>query len=544
MRITVRIKILAAMGVALLAALVVGITGIIGVARTFGSAEDIYQSNLLSIVHVVAARQQLIDERLALNRGFADPTARGFVDRIGKDVAAEQSEWNRYYPALLSSDEERKAADAYISLRAKATELAMQEARVLDKGNTEDARAIHLGSTADALDKAADAIDALIRINEAQAADSYAEATAGYARTRTACISVLVVCAIGLLIVALVLTRSIVRPLTRARQLATSINDGHLGNEVDANGSDELAETLQTLSRMDGKLAGIVSDIRSIAEDVSGAASDISQGNEDLSQRTQEQASSLEETAASMEELAATVRQNAEGAARARDLSRRLLDTSTSGRTVSAEATEAMAAITSASQQIGEIVVLIDEIAFQTNLLALNAAVEAARAGDQGRGFAVVAAEVRSLAQRSGTAAREIKTLVNDTVGKVADGAALVARTNEALEGIAHGSREVSAIVEEIAAASEEQSAGINQVNNAVLTLDDVTQQNAALVEEASAASRATAELAARLLQQVSFFSVRGHVAKERAAKAPAPAPTSARPAVTTTERKNEWVEF
>ncbi|UPG92750.1 methyl-accepting chemotaxis protein [Luteibacter aegosomatissinici] len=545
MRITVKTKILAAMGFALSASIVVGVAGLAGLHHTFGNAEDIYQSNLLSIVHVVNARQQLVDERLALNRGFADPTVRGFVERVNRDITAEKKEWANYFPALVSSEHERLVADAYVTMRENASRLALQEAEMLDGGRLEEARRLHITRTADELGKAANAIDALIVVNEEQAKEAYAEASRGYSRTRDLCVAVIVISGIALIAVALFLTRSIVRPLVKARTLSEAINDGRLGNAVDAKGTDELAETLKTLSTMDLKLAGIVADIRDIAEDVSGAASDISQGNEDLSQRTQEQASSLEETAASMEELAATVRQNADGAVRARDLARRLLETSSEGRTVSAQATEAMTAITAASRQIGEIVVLIDEIAFQTNLLALNAAVEAARAGDQGRGFAVVAAEVRSLAQRSGTAAREIKALVSDTVDKVSDGAALVGRTNDALEGIAHGSREVSAIVEEIAAASEEQSAGIEQVNNAVTTLDDVTQQNAALVEEASAASRATAELAARLLQQVSFFSIAGHVAKARPEKAPAQAaPTQPVPPRTAGARKDEWVEF
>jgi len=542
MRFTVKAKILAAMGFALVAALIVGATGVLGVNRAFNSAGDIYQSNLLAIVHIVNAREQVVDERLALNRGFADPTARGFIQRINADVAAEAAEWKRYYPALVSSEHEKLIADAYISLRDKSADLAVQEAKLLEAGKLEDARLLHLTRTADALSKAANAINALIKVNEGQASAAFQSADDSHVRTRNICLTVLFTSAIALLFVALMLTRAIVSPLIKARSLALAINGGRLRNELSVQGNDELADTLRALGDMDRQLAHIVADIREISEEVSGAASDISQGNEDLSQRTQEQASSLEETAASMEELAATVTQNADGAEQARKLASRLLESATDGQGVAAQATEAMAGITGASRQIHDIVALIDEIAFQTNLLALNAAVEAARAGDQGCGFAVVAAEVRNLAQRSGTAAREIKVLVSDTVEKVNDGAALVTRTADVLEGIAKGTRDVSAIVAEIAAASREQSAGIGQVNNAVMTLDDVTQQNAALVEEASAASKATAELAGRLLRQVSFFTIEGEETKAR--HAPEAVPQSAVRAPLSAARQGEWTEF
>jgi methyl-accepting chemotaxis protein len=202
------------------------------------------------------------------------------------------------------------------------------------------------------------------------------------------------------------------------------------------------------------------------------------------------------------------VRQNAEGAGHAREMSLRMRQRAEEGRDIAGSAVGAMQAITQASKEVAEIVVLIDEIAFQTNLLALNAAVEAARAGEQGRGFAVVAAEVRNLAQRSGAAAKNIKSLIQHTTDKVSEGALLVKHTGDALNDIAGDVREVSTVIEVIAAASEEQSAGIGQVNNAVLALDAVTQQNAALVEQASAASRQTLELSQSLMRQVAYFTL------------------------------------
>jgi methyl-accepting chemotaxis protein len=315
--------------------------------------------------------------------------------------------------------------------------------------------------------------------------------------------------------------------LNKARALASAIQEGKLNNATDITGNDEFSDTLRSLDDMDRQLSSIVTQVRDVAEQVTAAARDLSQGNDDLSQRTQEQASSLEETAASMEELSATVKQNAEGAGQAREMALRMRKRAEEGRDIAGSAVGAMQAITDASKQVAEIVGMIDEIAFQTNLLALNAAVEAARAGEQGRGFAVVATEVRNLAQRSGVAAKEIKSLIKDTTDKVSEGAQLVQRTGSALNDIAGDVREVSTIIEVIAAASEEQSAGIGQVNNAVVTLDEVTQQNAALVEEASAASRNTLDLSQVLMNQVSYFSLQGAAMATKGAAKPAPAAES-----------------
>ncbi|HEX7814445.1 methyl-accepting chemotaxis protein [Dyella sp.] len=291
-----------------------------------------------------------------------------------------------------------------------------------------------------------------------------------------------------------------------AMAMATRIAGGDL-HAQDEESFDE-GSVLHALASMRGKLAGIVNDVRQGTEIVRTGTEQISQGNDDLSQRTQEQASGLEETASSMEELTATVRQNAENAHAANKLAREARDEAKQGGEVVQRAVSAMDEIGEASRRIGDIVGLIDEIAFQTNLLALNAAVEAARAGEQGRGFAVVATEVRSLAQRSATAAREIKGLINDSAEKVGSGSQLVAQSGKALQGIFASVAKVSDIVAEIAAASQEQSAGIEQVNRAVLQMDETTQQNAALVEEAAAASHTMREQADLLADRVAFFQI------------------------------------
>jgi methyl-accepting chemotaxis protein len=352
---------------------------------------------------------------------------------------------------------------------------------------------------------------------------------------------------LAILGVATVLVRSILTPLENASAMTARIAAGHLGESFAVTRSDDLGRMLNALHAMDENLARIVGSVRGNALQVEHAARDISAGNDDLSSRTQEQASSLEETAASMEEMSSTVKQNAEGAALARQISQDLRNDAKSGGVVAEEAVEAMKQITEASRNIGEIAVLIDEIAFQTNLLALNAAVEAARAGEQGRGFAVVAAEVRNLAQRSASAAKDIKALISTTVERVTTGSDLVNRTGQALVAIGSSATRVADIVNEISAASYEQSAGVEQVNVAVASLDDVTQQNAALVEEASAASRQALELAQELTRQVAFFTLADTVVEGTTPATSAvkpvrtPSVVSVAPSVPAT---GEWREF
>ncbi|PTR27321.1 methyl-accepting chemotaxis sensory transducer with Cache sensor [Luteibacter sp. OK325] len=282
------------------------------------------------------------------------------------------------------------------------------------------------------------------------------------------------------------------------------------------------ASLLGALERMRSTLSSIVSEVQEGAHVVSTTSAEIARGNDDLSQRTQEQASSLEETAASMEEMTATVKQNAENATAADRLSRHASGEAEKGGAVVGEAMEAMRAIGDSSRRIGDIVGLIDEIAFQTNLLALNAAVEAARAGEQGRGFAVVAAEVRRLAQSSAAASREIKGLIAESGERVEVGASLVEQSSVALRDIVASVKKVTDIVAEIAAASAEQSAGVDQVNLAIAQIDQVTQENAALVEEAAAAAKSMQDQAHSLTDQVAFFIVDGGGRAEPMARASA----------------------
>jgi methyl-accepting chemotaxis protein-1 (serine sensor receptor) len=304
------------------------------------------------------------------------------------------------------------------------------------------------------------------------------------------------------------LARSILEALRQAQSVASRIAGGEIGHRIDISRTDEFGDLLRSLQAMDAKLAETVSQVHEGADKVGAAARQLAQGNDDLSSRTQEQAAALEETASSMEEMTATVKQNADNAKHANQLAVSARKQADAGGDIVNHAVQAMGEINSSSRKIADIIGVIDEIAFQTNLLALNAAVEAARAGEQGRGFAVVATEVRTLAQRSAVAAKEIKDLINDSVEKVKRGSDYVDQSGKALFQIVESIKKVTDIVEEISSASQEQASGIDQVNNAVTQMDTTTQQNSALVEEASAASKEMQMQAEHLLRTVEFFKI------------------------------------
>ena len=317
---------------------------------------------------------------------------------------------------------------------------------------------------------------------------------------------------LSLLVGALVtwwLVRSIVRPLGEAVRIAQTVAAGDLRSEVVISGKDETAQLLAALKEMNDNLAGIVAEVRHGASAITIGVTEIANGNRDLSERTEEQASSLEETAASMEEITSTVQKNADNARHANQLAVDASGVVTRGGDMVGAVVQTMQAIEQSSHKIVDIIGVIDGIAFQTNILALNAAVEAARAGEQGRGFAVVASEVRSLAQRSATAAREIKDLINDSVGKVGAGTAQVSGAGETMQEIVAAIQKVSTIMDDINAANREQSVGIEEVNKAVVQMDSVTQQNAALVEQAAAAAESLQEQAETLNRAVAVFKLK-----------------------------------
>jgi methyl-accepting chemotaxis protein len=309
-------------------------------------------------------------------------------------------------------------------------------------------------------------------------------------------------------LVGYVLTRSITLPLRQALLVAQTVAAGDLSTRFGACAKDETGQLLQALSDMNDSLKNIVGQVRSGTETIATASSQIATGNQDLSSRTERQAGSLEETASSMEEITATVRENGNNARHANQLAVSASDVAVKGGVVVAQVIDTMGAINASAKKIVDIIGVIDGIAFQTNILALNAAVEAARAGEQGRGFAVVATEVRNLAQRSASAAKEIKTLIGDSVDKVEMGSQLVNQAGTTMTEIVASVKRVTDIMASIASASQEQDNGIEQINQAIAEMDVVTQQNAALVEEAAAAAESLQDQAGSLAQLVSVFKL------------------------------------
>ena len=352
------------------------------------------------------------------------------------------------------------------------------------------------------------------------------------------------------------LVTSVADVVSELNRLVQGANDGDLTRSMDLEGKTGLYVSIGTgVNSLVGNMARVVSEVKGMAAQVQMGAEEISRGNTNLSQRTEEQASSLEETASSMEQMTSTVRQTADNAGQANQLALAARQQAEKGGAVVSNAVAAMGGINAASKKIADIIGVIDEIAFQTNLLALNAAVEAARAGEQGRGFAVVATEVRNLAGRSATAAKEIKALIQDSVAKVDEGSRLVDESGKTLEEIVNAVKKVTDIVAEIAAASREQSSGIEQVNKAVMQMDEGTQQNAALVEEAAAASQAIVEQVISLNTLVARYQVRGDSkaaadSQARRARSQAPRAPQARAAAEPPPIRKavgddtEWTEF
>jgi methyl-accepting chemotaxis protein len=405
--------------------------------------------------------------------------------------------------AKAQVDELVAARAAYASTLEKALALVQTE-------KVDDAKALLRGDLRTAQANYLKQIDAAVALADARVKAEQASADAAVVVAKRTAWAL----GIGALLVAALLAATIVasvtRPLADAVTVARAVAEGDLGHRVQVDGSNETAQLLRALVGMQDSLAKVVGDVRRNADSVATASAQIAQGNQDLSQRTEEQASALEQTAASMEQLGSTVRQNADNARQANQLALKASTVAVEGGEVVGSVVETMKGIDEASKRIADIIGVIDGIAFQTNILALNAAVEAARAGEQGRGFAVVAGEVRSLAQRSAEAAKEVKSLIGASVERVERGTALVDKAGSTMTTVVDAIRRVADIMGEISAASAEQHSGVAQVGEAVTQMDRTTQQNAALVEESAAAADSLRQQAQQLVQLVAVFKLAG----------------------------------
>lgn len=353
-----------------------------------------------------------------------------------------------------------------------------------------------------------DQLDKYIAYQNAEMVSAGKDASALTQRTQLMILALSLGAAFISLVVAFLATRSITRPLNEAVGVAQRVADGDLTSNIVVTSTDETGQMMEALKFMNDSLIRIVAEVRTGTVSIAEASSEIASGNLDLSARTEQQASSLGQTSRSMHELTSTVQQNADNARQANQLAAKASEVAVRGGSVVSNVIETMGSITASSKKIVDIIGVIDGIAFQTNILALNAAVEAARAGEQGRGFAVVAAEVRSLAQRSAAAAKEIKGLIGDSVSKVREGSNLVEQAGVTMEEVVASVRRVTDIMGEITSASQEQSAGIAKVNSTIVDMDETTQQNAALVEEAAAAAASMQDQAANLARVVSVFKL------------------------------------
>ena len=435
-----------------------------------------------------------------------DPSLGQFFAADTATSTRESAELQKRIEALLTSEEE-KALWADIQ-KARVTYLSSRDQAVKAKaaGQAEEAERLLTQVYLPATDKYVALIQRLLDMQRASIDATAQGINATYVQSRLWLIVLGVLGVAAGTLCAWWLTRGITRPLAQAVQVARAVAANDLTSRVQVDSRDETGQLLQALQEMNASLSQVVARVRSGTDGIATASSQLDAGNQDLSSRTEEQASSLQETAASMEQLTSTVRQNADKARQANQLASAAAQTATQGGQVVAGVVQTMGAINASSHKIADIIGVIDSIAFQTNILALNAAVEAARAGEQGRGFAVVASEVRSLAQRSATAAKEIGGLISDSVRQVDEGTQLVHAAGGTMGEIVQSVQQVATIIGEISTAAREQTTGLSQVSEAVSQLDQMTQQNAALVEESSAAAQGLRVQAQQLAGLVEAF--------------------------------------
>ncbi|MBB5402453.1 methyl-accepting chemotaxis protein [Paraburkholderia youngii] len=496
---------------AFLAALLVaiGVFGLFGMGRSNDAYEATFTDAMPSAVNIGNAEIYAARERLALDRAaflVGTPEAASTIERARMLGSTSDMWWKKYLDLPRDADEDRLAQD--VAAKRNTLHQQLEAFATAIEANDQSKLVEHAKNLQAVFNDLVTADDALRKYQFDSAKQGFDSAQNSFHVFRMVSIGALVLGVLAAALSYLTLSRAIARPLDEALGHFEAIAAGDLRRPVVVTSRDEMGQLLEGIARMQHSLTETVRSVRGGSESIATATRQIAAGNVDLSSRTEEQASALQETASSMEQLTGTVRQNADNARQASALAANASEIANKGSAVVGQVVGTMGDINQSSAKIADIISIIEGIAFQTNILALNAAVEAARAGEEGRGFAVVAGEVRSLAQRSSAAAKEIKELIDTSVERVQSGSALVDEAGRTMSEIIGAVQRVTDIMGEIASASEEQSGGIEQVARAVTQMDEVTQQNAALVEEAAAAASSLEEQAARLRNVVAVFQL------------------------------------
>ncbi len=494
--------------------LIVGGLGLYGQQASNTTLKSVYEDRTVPAAQLGEIRALQLASRLAAATAQTDPTPNTIAAQtqlMEENLQRISTIWKAYMATYLTP-EEVQLAKRFDAQRAQfVNEGLLPVASALRANDITEANNLTKEKLAKMAPDLSQTLDALIQLQINEARRGYEAEVRNYDRIQMMSIAAIAIAILFAAGFGWMMVRSITRQLGaepgEAAAVAKAVASGDLARTITLKHGDTESLMAQ-LQVMQNSLAAVVGNVRTSAQGVSGASVEIAQGNADLAGRTEQQASALQETAASMEELSSTVRQTADNAAQGDALAKSAKEIATKGGEVVNRVVETMKGIDASSQRIADIIQVIDGIAFQTNILALNAAVEAARAGEQGRGFAVVATEVRSLAQRSASAAKEIKSLITGSVEQVEQGTLLVAQAGTTMAGILSSVQQVSEIMSEISAASAEQSVGVAQVSEAVSKMDQVTQQNAALVEESAAAAESLRSQAAQLVQAVALFKL------------------------------------